>query len=95
MSHPARLYHTLEQLLGDMVGDMVGEDTEQAWRIRHWTRIWKQHRARHGNVPLIIRCPICSGRAHVLDIKHGCWKLARPSKAERDEQKGVGDDEHS
>ncbi len=43
------------------------------------------HIEKHGNVPLILKCTVCSGKERALDIKHGAYTPKRPSKRLRDE----------
>jgi hypothetical protein len=77
MSHRAMVYRTREEYLAAHVASARGQ--------RRAIRRWKSHVARNGNVPLIHKCSICSGANIRMDIKHGSWKPARPTKAERDE----------
>jgi hypothetical protein len=79
MSHPAHVYTTLEHLLRDCVGPRetffpYQRSYEQV--VRYWTRVWNQHIEKHGNVPLIRKCSLCSGAEHKHDIKVGKWKVS-------------------
>lgn len=78
-NHPATVYRSLEQWLGAFI------DTDRARRMA--IRIWKGHVARNGNVPLIRKCSVCSGKEQKLDIKHGKWSPSRPKKSVRDESR--------
>lgn len=78
MAHVAHIYRTKEQFLAALV------DTPRAQR---WgQRVWKQHIEKHGNVPMVQKCSVCSGQERKDDIKHGSFKPKRPSKRIRDEQ---------
>jgi hypothetical protein len=78
--HHAEVYWTLDQYLERY-------DTPRA--RRQAIARWNAHVARNGNVPIIHKCSICSGRELKLDRKHGVWKDKRPTKVERDEMKGI------
>ena len=79
--HRCEVYNSLERLL-----EVCSTGTDRS--IRYWTRRWKNHVERNGNVPMLIECSICSGRERKADIKAGNWKEGRPVKAVRDELKG-------
>lgn len=68
MSHRAKIYHSLDQLLKDSVDSVNAK--------RHWTIKWKRHIEKRGNVPLIIKCGICSGKERLHDIKNGNFKVS-------------------
>jgi len=97
--HCAKVYNTLLQLLEAMEcapgvkydNPPIGWDENKA--RRYWTKVWKRHIEKNGNVPLIMKCAICSGKEQKLDIKHGKWKPSRPTKAERDEVRGKDENE--
>jgi hypothetical protein len=76
MSHAARVYLTYEEFAEDCVSE------------KYARKVWKAHIAKHGNVPMIVKCAICSGKEQKLDIKHGRYTPKRPSKRLRDEQRG-------
>ena len=75
--HHAHVYRTLECWLDAHI------DTPKARRYAQ--KVWKLHVEKHGNVPIIRKCTICSGKEQKLDIKHGCWNPARPPRTVRDE----------
>lgn len=77
--HRAVVYYGLEDLLAVYVGFE-----------EHARKMWKRHREKHGEVPLISKCPICSGREYKKLIKTGKFNEHRPTKSERDE---IFDDE--
>lgn len=77
--HHAHLYHNLAEWLAALC------DTP---KVQKWGRAqWKRHVEKHGNVPMIRKCSVCSGKGRKLDIKHGSFKPSRPTKGERDEEK--------
>ena len=77
MSHSARVYHTYEEFAASCTNE------------RHARKVWKLHVEKHGNVPLILKCPVCSGEEQKMDIKLGKYRPKRPSKRFRDEQRGL------
>lgn len=79
--HHAEVINSLEEYLTIWVQE---ERVLRKARAR-----WKQHVEKHGNVPMIRKCAVCSGEERKLDRKRGVWKDRRPSKWERDEMKGV------
>jgi len=84
MSHPAHIYTTLESLLFAC----VGTDTTDKYydrSKRYWTRKWKQHLEKKGNVPMILKCEICSGKEQKMDIRLGKYRIS--TRAEQDERK--------
>jgi hypothetical protein len=52
---------------------------------RYARRVWKIHTEKNGNVPMIVKCAICSGEEQKIDIKLGRYRPKRPSKRLRDE----------
>ena len=79
MPHRAKLYYSLSQLLEYMTPkeDSSKEAQKRKDRIvRFWTARWKRHFARNGNVPLIVKCSICSGKERLHEIKSGKWKIS-------------------
>lgn len=74
-NHRAHVYYTLEEWLKDYPGH------KRAKRIA----LWKKHIAKHGNVPLVIKCAICSGQEEKRNRKRGIWRMPRPVKSVRDE----------
>jgi hypothetical protein len=52
--------------------------------VKYWTKEWKRHVDKHGNVPLVRRCGICSGRAFKESVKRGEYKISG-----REEQKDI------
>lgn len=64
------------------------DGAEKRNAIRRAKQTWKRHVEKHGNVPMVIKCAVCSGKEFKEDVKHGRYKLSRPTKTERDEQKG-------
>ena len=92
--HCAKVYNTLHELLVEMeCVEKQGESNLDKKCRRYWTKVWKRHIEKNGNVPLIMKCAICSGKEQKLDIKHGKWKPSRPTKAERDEVRGKDENE--
>lgn len=95
-THHAHVYNTFEEFVrsrsavfhqgGPNNGLVTYEKLEPRY-MRAAVRIWKRHVEKNGNVPLVQRCSVCSGEEHRLDIKHGRYKPARPSKVLRDEEK--------
>lgn len=77
MSHPAHVYNTLEEWVARFSDSPAGR--------RRAHRTWKQHVSKHGNVPKVVKCSVCSGKELRLDIKHGAYNVARPSRVLRDE----------
>jgi hypothetical protein len=71
-SHPARVYHSLNEFLTDY-SDGREEDE------RYARMVWKKHIEKHGNVPLILKCSQCSGADHKFDIKSGKFKISTRS----------------
>ena len=89
MSHVASKYNSLPELLEENeCAYSDGEEETTKKRRRYWIKVWKRHIEKHGNVPLIQKCTICSGQEQKIDIKKGRWKPTRPTKNERDEAKG-------
>ncbi len=67
-------------------GSKLSEQEKE--QLSRWASVrWKQHIEKHGNVPLIIQCGVCSGREVKDAIKHGAYKPDRKSKTIRDEEK--------
>ena len=83
-NHHAHVYNNLEEWLAAVSLD----PKSQRWGKRKW----KRHVEKHGNVPLVLKCTVCSGKEHKLDIKHGAFNPTRPCKDERDYQKGKVED---
>lgn len=93
--HHAHTFTTLAQFLeykttytdqfSGLPRKLEGEELQAS--IREASILWKQHLDKHGNVPLIVQCGVCSGEEFRQDIKHGRYKPSRPNKAERDESK--------
>lgn len=73
MSHPAHVYTTFEAYAATRTN------------LRKARRTWNRHVAKHGNVPLVVKCAICSGAEFRGDVKRGRYRPARPSKRLRDE----------
>ena len=94
--HTAHVFTTLQQLLEHMEctewhENHPDEFFKKEWiqkNRKYWTKKWNQYIEKHGNVPFITQCAVCSGKEFKDDIKHGTWKVSRPSKVERDELKG-------
>ncbi|MFZ4768540.1 MAG: hypothetical protein ACOYLO_00030 [Ferruginibacter sp.] len=42
-----------------------------------------------------MKCQECSGREYKRDLKDGKYRVRRPTKAERDEQKGIVSEEET
>lgn len=78
-THPAHVYNSLEEWLARFTDTVSGR--------RRARRTWKLHIEKNGNVPLVTKCSICSGKELKNDIKHGSFNPARPSKRLRDEAK--------
>ncbi len=81
--HHAHVYTTFEQYIERFNDDAQGRRTAR--------RKWNQHIQRNGNVPLILKCAICSGAELKHDIKTGRYTPARPSKVLRDEIYDISD----
>lgn len=80
MSHPAKIYYSLDQLIEE-------RSHNHPKSLRFLTRLWKRHFEKNGNRPLIIKCAICSGKERLKDIKHGNFKIStRVSKRQKDEE---------
>lgn len=78
MSHRAKIYHSLDQLIKERSTGTVNSK-------RFWTIKWKRHIEKKGNVPLIIKCGICSGKERLHDIKNGNFKVStRVSSRQKD-----------
>ena len=92
--HPAHVFNSLQQLLVYMECEEGHEEYVRIYRKtvsqmrKFWTRRWNQHVEKHGNVPMIMKCDVCSGKEQKEDIKRGKYKESRPTKKERDELKG-------
>lgn len=87
MPHPADVYYSLKTLLQKEVYDFEGKypwctKSHTIKQIKYWTRRWKNHVKKHGHVPLVLKCKICSGKERREDIKKGIWKVST-----REEQK--------
>lgn len=80
MSHPAHIYRSLEEYTAIFIDTPAGR--------RRASREWKAHIEKHGNVPMILKCAVCSGREQKMDIKVGRYNVARPNKVLRDEAAG-------
>jgi len=88
-NHPAVIYNTLQSLLEAMeCVEKQGEDDWAKKARRFWIKKWKRHIEKHGNVPYITKCGVCSGEHQRWEVKTGKWKPGRPSKIERDEMAG-------
>lgn len=76
--HKARLFYSLNELLGEMCSY---EDNYFLKRkeliIRYWKKIWKRHISKHGNTPYIIKCGVCSGSERKWEIKTGKFKISK------------------
>lgn len=83
--HPAHIFNTIEELVAYWCGDLEGEARIKPERIAR--KIWKKHIEKHGNVPLIRKCTICSGAEHKMDIKLGKWKVS--TRTEQDEKNNI------
>ncbi len=91
--HPASVYTTLQSLLVAM--DCLEDNELQKKRKKFWIKYWNGHIDKHGNVPLVMKCQECSGREYKRDLKDGKYRVRRPTKAERDEQKGIVSEEET
>lgn len=78
--HPARVYTNLKDLLAECSNGKPDG-------VRFWTKTWRSHVEKRGNVPYVMKCAVCSGEERRADIKYGKRKLSRPVKSERDEDK--------
>jgi hypothetical protein len=67
MSHPAHIYHSLDELLAEH--NVFYPYDKNSFGYRYWMRRWNKHIAKHGNVPLIVRCRICSGQELREEVK--------------------------
>jgi len=93
-SHHAHKFHTIDEYLQFrltyVIDGVVKEEQDPERRakiIRQVNRLWKKHVEKHGNVPLVIKCRICSGAEFKDDLKAGRYKRKRPRKSVRDEIK--------
>lgn len=75
MSHPAKVYTTLEHFLADAVDRTYKKFVAHA--ARKARRRWKNHIEKNGEVPLIIKCSVCSGEEAKQDVKAGRYSSAR------------------
>jgi N-formylglutamate amidohydrolase len=75
MSHPAKVYTSLEQLIAETVVRTYDKYVVDA--IRHARRRWKNHIEKNGEVPLIVQCPHCSGKQAKQDVKTDRYLSAR------------------
>jgi uncharacterized protein involved in tolerance to divalent cations len=75
MSHPAKVYTSLEQLIAETVVRTYDKYVVDA--IRHARRRWKNHIEKNGEVPLIVKCSVCSGEEAKQDVKAGRYSSAR------------------
>jgi hypothetical protein len=82
--HHAHVYNSFEEFSATF------PDNEKSQRNCH--KIWKAHIEKHGNVPLVRKCSICSGKEQKDAIKCGAYKPSRPTKTERDELKAMSQD---
>lgn len=69
--HRCRVYNNRESYVANFIGDKA--------QRRAMAR-WNAHIAKHGNVPLIEECSICSGREDRKMIKRGLMREKRPSR---------------
>lgn len=77
--HHAHVYHTLSDLLDRNLSPKADYENENQYlkARKYWVRIWNSHRARNGNIPLVLKCSICSGKEHKKEIKEGRWKVPK------------------
>ncbi len=53
---PSHVFTTLEKLLAYELNDSTPEtNNNYNEQVRFWTRAWKKHVEKHGNVPFIVR----------------------------------------
>ena len=83
MSHPAHVFTTLESYLEYRAGTDTTDKNYERNKRRACKR-WKDHIARHGNVPLITKCQICSGKEYKMDVKLGNVRVS--TRAEQEER---------
>lgn len=74
--HPAHVFTTLEEFLKHCVGENK-EDKHYKKYLRYWTIVWKKHIEKHGHVPYVEKCAVCSGAERKEDIKKGRWKVSK------------------
>lgn len=74
-SHHAHVYRTLESFLKYCAGPNDGSESFKR-RVRSWTAKWNKYVEKHGNVPLIVKCNICSGKERKEEIKTGMFKVS-------------------
>lgn len=72
-NHVAKSYYSLDQLLKEMGAYDNTHGGES--RKRYWTRRWKTHAEKNGNVPLVLKCALCSGKEFARDVKAGRYKV--------------------
>jgi hypothetical protein len=75
MSHPAHIYNFLTEFLADYAGENDGSQL-YVRRVQRWTAVWNKHIQKHGNVPMIKKCAICSGAEFKDNIKRGRYKVS-------------------
>lgn len=89
--HHAHTFRTWEQFfkhmctLTDMGTGFQWQEKPSAKKLRRLQKAWKAHIEKHGNVPMVRKCGVCSGAEHKEDVKHGRFKPGRKTKTERDE----------
>lgn len=83
MSHPAHVYTTLESYLEYRAGTDTTDKNYDRNKRRACKR-WKIHIEKNGNVPLVVKCQICSGKERKMDIKLG--KVRVSTRAEQKER---------
>lgn len=95
MSHHAHTIHSLDELIeyctqynsgGEIKAEPEGPRRDKF--VRNARRRWKRHIEKNGNVPMVLKCAVCSGTEFKNDIKHGRFSPRRPSKRLREEMKG-------
>lgn len=66
------------------------EEFVAIWKSRRYgLRLWKEHVEKHGNVPIVQQCALCSGAYFREQIKRGKFNPKRPSKRLRDEERAA------
>lgn len=79
MSHRTRVHLNFDQYSSEWVNTTRAQ--------RRAKILWKRHVEKHGNVPMICQCSICSGADRKWEVKHGLWKPSRQVKSVRDENR--------
>jgi hypothetical protein len=98
MSHSAKIIRTFDELLisagleskekyeGLFSQRMKKPTYTYESLLRRCRRLWKAHVEKHGNVPMIRKCHICSGKERRDDIKKKVWKVSKREDQKQEKQ---------